>query len=66
MKMVSLSHLCRCCLSLEADISLLKEDENLREQFLETTSIEVGNFTIYNSQSQFQFYVYNINQPKHH
>lgn len=61
MKMDSLSHLCRCCLSPDADVSLLKEDQNLKEQFLETTSIEVGNFLINNTLNCFlvcRYYFY--------
>ncbi|XP_034826104.1 zinc finger protein ZFP2-like isoform X1 [Maniola hyperantus] len=41
-KMDSWSNLCRCCLSPETDVSLLNDDENIREQFLETTSVEVN------------------------
>ncbi|XP_038218432.1 zinc finger protein 836-like [Zerene cesonia] len=39
--MESWSNLCRCCLSPDTTVSILDNNENVKEKFLETTSIEV-------------------------
>ncbi|CAH2097787.1 unnamed protein product [Euphydryas editha] len=38
--MESWSNLCRCCLSPDSEVSLFNTEENVREKFLETTTIE--------------------------
>ncbi|XP_041969897.1 zinc finger protein 470-like [Aricia agestis] len=40
--MESWSNLCRCCLSPNSEVSLLNNEDNIREKFLEVTTIEVS------------------------